>query len=230
MKAVFDEFAAPEVARRKVLLGILFASAAGLAAWRQPREKLDFLGPHKLDDVVPKTIGRWKFVTVSGLIVPPEDQLAEAIYSQVLTRVYWDGKGAPVQLLIAQSGNQTGFLQIHRPETCYTASGYRISPVSPHSIKLGKKTLYANAMDAEAGGPTEHVIYWTRVGDRMPESWKAQRLATAEQNLRGINPDAILVRLSVVNNDPDEARITIDEFVRSLFSSIPPKFQPVFIA
>src|SRR5881392_1588868 len=111
MKPVTGDFAEPRVDRRKILLGLLFCSAAGLAAWRQPNKHLDYLGNAKLDDIVPKTIGAWKFVAASGLVVPPEDQLSRAIYSQLLTRVYYDGVNPPVMLLIAQSGNQTGVLQ-----------------------------------------------------------------------------------------------------------------------
>jgi EpsI family protein len=226
----FDSFSGSTTDRRKFLLGLLFCSAAGLAAWRQPNEKLDYLGREKLEDLVPKKIGPWNFVAASGLVIPPNDQLLDALYSQLLTRVYWDGKNPPIMLLLAQSGSQTGFLQIHRPEFCYTASGYSISAVTPHPIQLGSKTFTANSMDANSGGPTEHVIYWTRVGDRMPASWKAQKLAVAEQNLRGIIPDAILVRISTVSDDGGAARAAIDDFVRALIGSVPASMRAVFIA
>ena len=229
MKPAFDTFAGPTTDRRKFLLGLLFCSAAGVSAWRKPNERLDYLGKEKLETLVPKKIGRWSFVAASGLVIPPNDQLVQAVYSQLLTRVYWDGENPPIMLLLAQSGSQTGFLQIHRPETCYTASGYSISPVSPHSIQLGSKALVANSMDATAGGPTEHIIYWTRVGNKMPSDWTEQKLAVAEQNLRGIVPDAILVRISTVNNDPDAARRIIDDFVRAMITSVPANMRSVFV-
>jgi EpsI family protein len=229
MKPVFDSFTEPTTDRRKVLIGLLFCSAAGLAAWRKPNEKLDYLGRAKLEDILPKKIGRWDFVAASGLVVPPNDQLVQALYSQLLTRVYWDGQSAPIMLLAAQSATQTGILQIHRPETCYTASGYQISAVTPHAIQLGSATVPANSMDASAGGPTEHVIYWTRIGNRMPASWEQQRLAVAEQNLRGIIPDAILVRVSTVSNDGVTARAAIDGFVRAMIKSVPANMRSVFV-
>jgi EpsI family protein len=230
MKPVFDNFAEPTTDRRKFMLGLLFCSAAGVAAWRQPDKRLDFLGQEKLEDLVPKKMGRWNFVAASGLVVPPNDQLAEAVYSQLLTRVYWDGQNTPIMMLLAQSGNQTGFLQIHRPETCYTASGYAISAVTPHAIALGSKTVTANSMEATAGGPTEHIVYWTRVGSQMPTNWEEQKLAVAEQNLRGIIPDAILVRISTVSNDPAAARASIDNFVRAMIASVRPDMRRVFVA
>jgi len=89
--------------------------------------------------------------------------------------------------------------------------------------------LVANSMDASAGGPTEHVIYWTRIGNRVPTSWRAQKLAVAEQNLEGIIPDAILVRISCVDEDGDAARAQIDNFIRAMLQSIPADRRNVFI-
>lgn len=231
MKPLFDSFTEPKTDRRKFLVGLLLCSVAGLAAWRKPDRHLDYLGSEKLESLVPKTIGRWNFVTASGLVVPPADKLSQALYSQVLTRVYSDGQGASVMLLLAQSGGQTGFLQVHRPEICYTAGGYLISSVAPHPIQVGGRVIPAISIDAAAGdGPPEHVVYWTRIGHRMPTSWREQKLAVAEQNLQGIIPDAILVRVSSISTDGAAARATIDGFVRELLAAIPANRRAVFVA
>jgi EpsI family protein len=230
MSAVTSPLDEVRLDRRKFLVGLVFCSAAAVAAWRQPHVRLDYLGPEKLEDLIPKTIGRWSFATNSGLVIPPDDQLEKATYSQMLTRVYSDGENAPVMLLVAQSSKETGFLQIHRPETCYTAGGYQISAVTPHPIRVASTIVDANRMDASTGGPTEHVIYWTRLGNDMPRSWREQKLAVAKQNLEGIVPDAILVRVSVVGNDADKALSTIDQFVQAMLLSIPARHRNVFIA
>lgn len=229
MKPVFDSFTEPQTDRRKFLLGLTFAGAAALAFWRQPRVKRDYLGSEKLEDLVPKSIGKWNFVTTSGLVVPTDDSFEKAIYAQILTRVYSDGVHPPVMLLLAQNGAQTGFLQIHRPEICYTAGGYQISPIMPHPIRLGSTVIPANRMDATTGGPPEHVIYWTRVGNQIPSSWEKQKLAVFEQNLQGIIPDAILIRISAIDENADKALDGIDNFVRALLQSIPANKRSVFI-
>lgn len=224
------EHSGHEVDRRKFILGLLFCSAAGVAAWRQPTTSLDYLGSAKLEDIVPDTIGKWKFVTNSGLVVPAEDPFSDSLYSQVLTRVYSDGESPPVMLLIAQSAQQTGVLQVHRPEVCYPTGGFRLSPISQHAVPVGSSTLQTNSMVATGAGVTESIIYWTRVGDSQPLSWSQQRIDVARQNLRGIIPDAILVRVSIRQGDHEGARNTLGEFVQKLLAAIPSDKRAVFIA
>jgi EpsI family protein len=230
MRPVLGSFTQPRIARRQLLTGLIFGSAAGIAYLRRPRIKLDYLGNDKLEALVPMTIGRWNYVKASGLVVPPNDPLENLIYAQVLTRMYWDGVNPPVMLLMAQNGSQTGFLQIHRPEVCYTAAGYQISSITPHLLSVDGRVVPANRMDATNGGPTEHVVYWTRVGNQIPPNWRDQKLAVAEQNLRGVIPDAILVRVSTINDNSSAALDSIDQFVSAMLQSIRPDRRAVLIA
>jgi len=216
--------------RRRFSLGLAFLTAAGLAAWGTPRVALNYLGQRKLEDVIPKHIGEWEFLTASGLVVPPEDQLSQATYSQLLTRVYADATSPAIMLLVAQSASQTGVLQIHRPEVCYPAGGYTLSPVTAVDIELSDRRLRANSLSATNQRGTEHVLYWTRVGRHMPSSWAQQRWAVAEDNLHQLIPDAVLVRISTIHEDRGEALATITQFIRSLWDSLPPEVRNVLVA
>jgi EpsI family protein len=218
------------ITRRKFALGLAFASAAGVAAARQPHTRLDYLGANKLDKVLPEQLGRWTFVSSSGLVVPPEDQLERALYSQLLTRVYENRNGAPIMLLVAQSAVQSGILQIHRPEICYTAGGYRLSAVEPHVVSVPWGTIPALSMSAANGERTEHLVYWTRIGDHLPRSWREQRLAVAMDNLRGIIPDAVMIRVSTISNDKVAALSMIDEFIGTMLQSVSPQLRKVLMS
>ena len=129
--------------RRKFALGLAFASVAGVAAARLPNKSIDYLGKNKLEDILPQRVGRWNYVSNSGLVVPPEDQMSRALYSQLVTRVYSDRNGPPIMLLVAQSATQTGILQIHsfppifplktpsrcvRPRENYKTTSLRLKP------------------------------------------------------------------------------------------------------
>jgi len=216
--------------RRKFALGLAFAGAAGVAAARQPNVRVDYLGKNKLDQVVPEKIGRWNFVSSSGLVVPPEDQLSRALYSQLLTRVYSADDGSTVMLLVAQSGSQTGILQIHRPEICYNAGGYTLSQIEPHQVRLPWGTIPTMTMSAQNDTRIERLAYWTRVGTHMPTNWRQQRLAVAMDNLNRRIPDAVMVRVSTLSAEKDAALASIDEFIDAMLGSLTPELRRVFIA
>jgi EpsI family protein len=218
------------LSRRQVLTGLLMASAAAVAAVRKPNIRLNYLGNYNLEDVVPKRIGRWNFVTNSGLVIPPNDQLQLALYSQLLTRVYSDGNNS-IELLIAYSASETGFLQVHRPEFCYTAAGYQLSDFALHKVQLpGPHSLTANTLTAMRDSSTEKLLYWVRIGDDIPHSWSGQKLTFAEDNLRRLIPDAALIRISAVGLDDAQALAMIDEFAREMIASVPGPLRRVFVA
>lgn len=226
-----DEAHVPGIDRRKFALGLLFAGAAGVAYARQPREHIDYLGKQKLENIVPKTIGRWQFVTTSGLVIPPEDQLSQMIYSQLLTRVYSDGQSPPIMLLVAQSAKQDGVVQIHRPEVCYPAGGYQLSPVVDHKVPLGGTAqLSTNQLTATSEDAVEQILYWTRIGDRLPQSWAEQRMAVARDNIAGKIPDAVLARVSTINPDKRAATAYMEGFIQALIGSVSESARRVLIA
>jgi EpsI family protein len=218
------------VDRRKVLLGLLFAATAGATWARRPSETIDYLGPRKLDKLINHRIGPWDFVATSGLVVPTEDVLSDALYSQLLTRVYSDGSNPSVMLLIAQSAGQTGLLQVHRPEFCYPAGGYDLSPIVQRPIQENGRTFTVNQLTATMPGRTEHIMYWTRIGDAMPASWGQQRFTIAADNLKGRIPDGVLVRLSTIDPDSTAAFNRLAEFVRHLMVGMSSKDRRVLVS
>jgi EpsI family protein len=78
-------------------------------------------------------------------------------------------------------------------------------------------------------GRTEQIVYWTRVGEHLPLSWRQQRMAIAMDNLRGIIPDAVMVRVSTYGNDKAAALAEVDEFIRTMIGSVAPQVRRVFI-
>ena len=164
-------------------------------------------------------------------MVPTEDQFALTLYSQQLTRVYWDGVGAPIMLLIAAGNNQTGFLQVHRPEVCYSAGGFELGQVQPQTVQIGGgRQIVANKLRATREGQSEWLLYWTRVGSQIPASWTKQRLAIAIDNLHQIIPDAILVRASTIMPDGNEAERVLGEFIQAMITSVSPPLRRAFVA
>lgn len=229
MSAEFPPDRTRKLSRREVVAGLAMLGAGGIAAARKPDIKLDYLGKKTLDDVLPAQIGRWKFVSTSGLVVPPKDQLSLALYSQTVTRVYSDGQSA-IMLLIAYSASQSGFLQVHRPEFCYTAAGFTLFDFALHDIQLAPdKKIRVNTLSASRDGSGEKLLYWTRIGNHIPISWAEQKLVFAEDNLRRLIPDSALVRVSTPVEDEAVAFANMDNFVRAMVQAAPAGLRRVLV-
>lgn len=201
--------------RRDLLFGGLLAGAAALAWARTPRTPDRKIGRSELDKLIPLALGPWRFETASGLILPPPDELAKSLYDQELARTYVAPAEAllpPVMLMIAYGSTQSGMLQLHRPEVCYPASGFRLAPTVPVDVRAGGRDIPAQYFTADRELRSEKVLYWTRIGDMIPRSWSEQRLAVVESNLEGLIPDGVLVRLSTMDGDAASAQRMLTRF------------------
>lgn len=209
--------------RRELLIGGAFLATAGITFARLPRRTLSSIPKGKLEALAPATIGGWQFETASGIVLPPPDELARLLYDQQVSRGYVSATEPPVMMVMAYGSSQSGMLQVHRPEICYPASGFRVSGTETLPLPIGGgRHIPTRFFTATGDTRTEQVMYWTRIGDALPTSWTLQRIAIMESNLRGAIPDGLLVRLSTVHERPDIARATLERFVKALLVTVGP--------
>jgi len=125
-------------------------------------------------------------------------------------------------LLMAYGSSQGGMLQIHRPEICYPASGFRLTETRVTHIPLGQgRSIPSRSFTGRSDTRTEQVLYWTRIGGLVPTSWTGQRIAVIRSNLAGSIPDGLLVRLSTVSDDSEQAQAMLKGFAHAMMEAIP---------
>jgi EpsI family protein len=219
-----------DLSRRHLLVGGAMSLAAGLAYARQPISLVQPLAKGGLEPMIPKAVGPWHFETKSGLVLPPPDALSDQLYNEILTRVYVSDRSPPVMLLIASSNKQDGMLQVHRPEVCYPAGGFRLSNtrILPLEVSPGLK-INARFFSAESLERSEQVMYWTRIGAELPTSWVDQRMAVVRANLRKTIPDGLLFRVSIVDPNPNTAIPMLKIFVRDMVAQLSPRAKSVLL-
>ena len=226
MNRIDDQFAtssSPMLNRRTMVLGAALLGVGGAAMARQPKPAASPVLKDALERLVPTQVGGWSYHDASGIVLPPPDALSDSLYSGLVTRSYVSADKAPIMLLVAYSNVQDGMLQVHRPEVCYPAGGYRLSPTRVMQVPTAAGAVIpANSFSADGISRTEQVLYWTRIGSFFPTSWLDQRIAVVRANLAGVIPDGALVRISTLAPDMASAQADLMAFAAQLVKVAPP--------
>lgn len=211
---------------KHLVIGLFMFAAAGMALALKPTTKVADSGPKiDLETLIPKTFGDWKMdATITPLIANPEQEaLINKIYSQTLSRTYFNAAGERVMLSIAYGGDQSDNMAVHKPEACYPAQGFQIlknSTISSFATEEG--SIPVKRLVATQGQRIEPITYWTTVGDKVAISglkWKFQQV---KYGLTGKIPDGLLFRISSIQADETKAYQTQDAFTRDLLKAMSP--------
>ncbi|MEH6757984.1 MAG: exosortase-associated protein EpsI, V-type [Parasphingorhabdus sp.] len=215
--------------RRHVIIGAILAGASAIAYTRQPEVEMPVMGAKIFHELVPRKFGDWTPLSQGDVVLPPPDALRDRLYDNLVTRVYEKPGTPPVMLLLAYNNEQDGVLQVHRPEICYPVGGFQLSETRKIGIAVAGRSIPANIFTAKSPRRTEQVIYFTRLGDAFPRSWSEQRISVMRANLAGDIPDGMMMRVSVLGIDQQEAMTILTEFTREFIEASPHQLQKLLV-
>lgn len=218
------------IRRRDLLLGGLALGSLALAEGLRPRKRLRLLQRGTIGQSLPDILGPWTSQDTTNLVGPEAaGRLAQSLYSEIVPRIYTRANGDAVMLLAAYGDTQSDLLQLHRPESCYPAVGFSLQSTKAFDLPLsGTAVLPARQVVATKDGRAENILYWTRMGELIPQSSKEQRQARLENAMRGLVTDGILVRFSVVGESAASFAI-LNDFVPQMLSAIDRAKRPALI-
>lgn len=219
----------PTLSRRNLLIGGILLSASGIAFARQPEIAAPKIETKLFRSLVPARFGPWEASEVSDVILPPPDALRDRIYDNLVTRTYSAPGRDPVMMLIAYNNQQDGMLQVHRPEVCYPVGGFRLSETRPVTFASTSGPIPANFFTAVGPDRTEQVAYFTRLGTAYPRSWAQQRLAVMRANLEGDIPDGMMLRVSLLGDNPATALRELSDFASAFIAASPPRLRKLLV-
>ena len=170
--------------------------------------------------------------SVSVIEPNEEGDLKSRVYDQTISRGYRDEDDNLVMVVVAYGHNQSDALQLHRPEICYVANGFKIISNFRHDVKL---TSYAGIsipslrLVTLSSNRPEIVTYWTRVGEMLPTSNLRRQYEKLKYGLSGKVPDGVLVRVSTISVKPEEAYDIHDKFINDLLGVVDEKNLEFFL-
>src|SRR3546814_14907185 len=97
-------------------------------------------------------------------------------------------------LLMAYGSTQSDLLQLHRPETCYPAFGYRISRSAVASLDFSARDLLVRELIVVGTARTESILYWTRERDALHKSNSAHRSGRLRMEMGVFLPNCMHVQ------------------------------------
>jgi EpsI family protein len=220
------------IARRDLLIGAAcLAGAAGGVALK-PRREVKLLQSGKVADLAPATFGGWTSEDVGDpYAVNGKGTLSAKLYNELVVRQYVnEAAQVGILMLLAYGGKQSDELQLHRPEVCYPAFGYTLVRNEPLSLPIAPGvTLPARRLAAVQDDRRESIIYWSRMGELLPQSAGQQRAARLKIGMSGIVPDGLLCRFSMGGENVEQNWKMIDAFVADLLAATAPNKRNVLI-
>jgi EpsI family protein len=181
---------------------------------------------HEVFDIekhLPTQFGDWKPVEGLNVVAPP-DELEREVYNQEASRGFFDPEGHVVMLVVAYGESQSDRLQLHHPEVCYTAQGFRVSRPRAASLAYSDSMppLRVAQLLATREERIEPITYWMRIGyDNSESNWARQALKLG-YGLRGWIPHGALFRVSTVGASPEESFKIQEKFIHDLLNDVDP--------
>lgn len=202
-----------------VLLGSAMILSAALTLALTPAEKIaDLQEKIDLDQMIPSQFGVWNIdQSVVPLQVDADTQAKlDKLYNQTLTRTYVNTQGTRIMLSIAYGGDRGDNLSLHKPEVCYYVQGFEISRNTIRQLNTDYGVLPTRRLLAVKGNRNEPITYWVTVGDKAVLPGFDQKMQQLKYGLTGNVPDGMLVRISSINHDLENAYEIQDSFIRDL--------------
>jgi EpsI family protein len=184
-----------------------------------------------LDKLVPEEFGHWRLDrnTVPLQVSPEVAEMLNTIYDRTLSRTFMNPQGERMMLSIAYGANQSRALQLHKPEVCYAAQGFRIGDLHKADWQLTGVSIPTMHLVGVLGPRVEPVTYWMRVGDEIARGWYEQNVARLRYGMRGLIPDGVLFRISNISREPKAAFELQRAFVDELFQAFSPEARRLFV-
>jgi EpsI family protein len=216
--------------RNYVLLALML-SASGLTLALHPTQKtLEQGRSFDLAEMIPRTFGEWREEQNKSIriIDPQEKEMIDKIYTQTLSRTYVNTNGYRIMLSIAYGDDQRDGMDIHYPEVCYPAQGFVLEDKQRGTLSTVSGSIPVTRILTSLGQRNEPVTYWTIIGNRVFQGNIQKKLIEMSFGLDGMIPDGMLIRVSSIDAEKDNAFSIQAQFSNQMFMAMTPESRQKF--
>lgn len=183
----------------------------------------ELMGDPHYEKIVPKKFGDWVAVdSMGGAVVNPvQEQRLMELYSETLARAYvHKPTGRVLMLSVAYGKDQSSDTQLHTPEQCYPAQGFKVIGRDDHDLSTPYGRIPAVRMQTTMGNQRfEPLTFFVRVGDGLARGSRERNFARLHMAMEGYLVDGMLFRVSEVTRDPAAYELQ-DQFIKDLLNSV----------
>lgn len=225
---------APKVPVVHLLIAIaLMWGSVLLAEWMKPRKYwADAVGDPHYETLVPTRFGDWERLPDAGgrVVSPTQEEYLLSLYSEIYAHSFvHKPTGRVLMLSIAYGRDQTNDSQIHTPEACYPAQGFRTEKREPHDVMTDFGAIRSVRMMTSMGAQRkEPLTFFIRVGDKVARGSKERNLQRLAMAVRGYRIDGMLLRVSEITRNESPFALQ-DQFINDLLRNVDAEGRKRFI-
>ncbi len=211
--------------RSATAIAVAMGATAALGHWvRQPAGGAEGAARVMLDHVLPDRFAGWTLDREAAVYVRAADARGRQVgyFDQVLERSFLGGRDERIMLSVAYLGSQSSDMQLHRPEVCYRAAGFRIDDLVTGALELDGRAMPITRLLARMPGRPEPITYWSIVGGEATASQSQGLSDRLRRAWRRVGRAGVLVRISSIDDEPARAWRLHERFAADMVRTLAP--------
>lgn len=206
-----------------IAAAIMLGSVAVASILKPDHYWADHIGAPDYETVIPERFGDWEALpyATSRVVNPVQEESLKRLYSQTFARSFLHKPtGRVLMLSIAYGRDQSNDTQLHTPEQCYPAQGFKVMERLDVSVPSAFGEIKSVQMKTYMGTDrVEPLIYFVRVGDKVARGSRERNLTRIHMAIKGFLVDGTLVRVSEVTRRDDSHKLQA-QFIAELVSAL----------
>ena len=206
-----------------VIAALMFAASIGAVVARPDTRAVSARPTFSLETMLPRQFGEWREEpqTIVQVVNPQQQAALDAVYNQVLERVYVNSDGYRIMLSVAYGSDHRGSFRTHEPEYCYPGAGFVLQRREVMDLETPFGDIPVRRLFMTKGPRQEPVTYWIKVGDKAVRPSQSKLVELGYVLTRRI-PDGMLFRVSSIDPQQGRANRMHDRFINELLQAMPP--------